>query len=320
MKIQLFLGAAAIALAASHDDSDDTPLPVILWHGLGDDATGEGVGQVGDLADEINPGTFFYPINLSKDGSSSDRSETFFGNVSEQISRVCETLASHPILSTAPAVDAIGFSQGGQFLRGYIERCNKPPVRSLVTFGSQHNGITEFKDCAPSDFLCKGAMAVLRYNVWGSYAQSSIVPAQYYRPTEDYNSYLESSSFLADINNERREKNAQYKKNLASLTKFVMYQFANDTVVIPKDSSWFDEIVDGERVALRKRNIYREDWIGLRELDQKGALEFKSIEGEHMRIGEQTLRDAIKNYFGPMNRKFAAEAPVSEDQLVVDEL
>jgi hypothetical protein len=25
--------------------------------------------------------------------------------------------------------------------RGFVERCNHPPVRNLITWGSQHNGI-----------------------------------------------------------------------------------------------------------------------------------------------------------------------------------
>ncbi|CRK35719.1 hypothetical protein BN1723_018591, partial [Verticillium longisporum] len=93
-----------------------------------------------------------------------DRSATFFGNVSTQLEQVCADIAADPILSSAPAVDAIGFSQGGQFLRGYVERCNAPPVRSLITYGSQHNGIVSFRACKDGDLLCKGAMALLRFN------------------------------------------------------------------------------------------------------------------------------------------------------------
>ena len=44
------------------------------------------------------------------------------GNLTEQLAQVCSDLASHPILSPAPAVNALGFSQGGQFLRGFVER------------------------------------------------------------------------------------------------------------------------------------------------------------------------------------------------------
>jgi palmitoyl-protein thioesterase len=170
----LAIGAQAILARPNHhrnnnDDNDDTPLPLVIWHGLGDAFNGEGLQEVGALAEAANPGTFVYTISLGGSDANADRSATFFGNVTAQIEQVCDALASHPILSTAPAIDAIGFSQGGQFLRGYVEKCNNPPVRSLVTFGSQHNGIIEFKACGPIDWLCKGAMALLRFNTWSTF-------------------------------------------------------------------------------------------------------------------------------------------------------
>ncbi|KAF2488946.1 palmitoyl-protein thioesterase precursor [Lophium mytilinum] len=287
------------------------PLPLIIWHGLGDNYAADGLAAVADLATETNPGTFVYQIRLDGDAGS-DRTATFFGNTTDQIAQVCADLASHPILSSAPAVNALGFSQGGQFLRGFIERCNVPPVRNLVTFGSQHNGIAEFQACGATDWLCKGAMALLRTNTWSGYVQSHLVPAQYYRscntstgkPTEEY---LEHSNFLADINNERAEKNETYAKNLASLEKFVMYLFEDDTTVIPKSSGWFAQVTNltsGVVEPLRNRTIYKEDWIGLKKLDEKGGLVFKETEGGHMQLTDEVLTDVFKTYYGPVHGKW----------------
>ncbi|OLN95773.1 Palmitoyl-protein thioesterase 1 [Colletotrichum chlorophyti] len=307
---------AAVACSAtvqrplsSEESNDDHPIPLVIWHGLGDSYAGDGIKEVGELASEINPGTFVYNIKIGTDPNS-DRSATFFGNVTTQLEQVCEELASHPILSTAPAIDAIGFSQGGQFLRGYVERCNKPPVRSLVTYGSQHNGIVEFRACGDTDFLCKGAMALLRFNTWSAFVQNRLVPAQYYRnPAPDqYEKYIESSNFLADINNERELKNVEYKKNLASLTNFVMIMFEDDTTVIPKETSWFEEVNGTESLPLRARQIYKEDWIGLRELDRKGGLRFRQIPGDHMQLSQKNLNQTIEEFFGPFKKRFEAES------------
>ncbi|KAM0462148.1 hypothetical protein ACHAPV_002346 [Trichoderma viride] len=297
---------------AADDEDDDTPLPVVIWHGLGDSFSSDGIQGVGELADKIHPGTFAYAVAIGTDANS-DRSATFFGNVTEQIEAVCAALAAHPILSTAPAIDAIGFSQGGQFLRGYVERCNNPPIRSLVTFGSQHNGINEFKTCGNSDLLCKGAMALLRFNTWSNFVQSRLVPAQYYRDLTDYDSYLQGSNFLADINNERELKNEQYKKNIASLTNFVMYMFEDDTTAIPKQSSWFAEVNGTEVTPLREQTQYKEDWIGLRQLDEKGGLRFRSITGEHMQIPEEVLKEVMTEFFGPVNKTFPPEKDAEQD-------
>ncbi|KAL3427517.1 Palmitoyl-protein thioesterase 1 [Phlyctema vagabunda] len=283
------------------DDDFETPLPLVIWHGLGDNYAADGLAQIAELADEANPGTFVYTVRLDEDPSA-DRTATFFGNLTLQIDKVCEDLASHPILSTAPAIDALGFSQGGQFLRAYVERCNSPPVRSLVTFGSQHNGISEFQACGATDFVCKGAQALLRSNTWSTFVQSRLVPAQYFRDPAQYDQYLENSNFLADINNERLLKNQTYKANLEKLEKFVMYVFDDDTTVVPKETGWFSEVNGTEVIPLRERAIYTEDWIGLKTLDKKGALEFKSTEGGHMTLSDKLLRSVFKESYGPMKK------------------
>ena len=286
------------------DDDNDTPLPLIIWHGLGDNYQADGIAAVAQLAETINPGTLVYIIHLGDDASA-DRTATFLGNLTVQIDQVCAELAAHPILSTAPAVDALGFSQGGQFLRGYIERCNYPPVRSLVTFGSQHNGISQFQNCADSDWLCRGWQGILHSNTWSGFVQNRVVPAQYFRDPNDLENYLEHSNFLADINNEREVKNQTYKENLERLEKFVMYVFEEDTTVVPPESGWFGEVNGTEVTALKDRDIYKEDWIGLKTLDKKGALEFKTTPGGHMNLGQELLESVFSNYYGPYGKSFA---------------
>ncbi|KAA8564328.1 hypothetical protein EYC84_011272 [Monilinia fructicola] len=304
--------------AKSSNDVDDTPLPLIIWHGLGDNYKADGLAQVGELAEAIHPGTFVYNIHVDDDASA-DRTATFFGNLTLQIEKVCSDLASHPILSTAPAVDAIGFSQGGQFLRGYISRCNAPPIRSLLTFGSQHNGISSFQACTPTDFLCRGAQSLLRSNTWSPFVQSRLVPAQYFRDPENLEPYLESSNFLADINNERILKNKTYKANMQKLERFVMYVFEDDTTVIPKESGWWAEVNGTEVTPLKERAIYKEDWVGLKTLDEAGKLVFETIPGGHMSLGEEMLEKAFRAYLGPAGKKFAGkdaeEATGHEEEL-----
>ncbi|KAI0904795.1 palmitoyl-protein thioesterase 1 [Ustulina deusta] len=292
------------------EDNDDTPLPVVIWHGLGDTYAAEGIQQVGQLIEAANPGTYVYSVRLDA-SAENDRRATFYGNVTEQLAQVCADLAAHPILSTAPAVDAVGFSQGGQFLRGYVERCNAPPVRNLVTFGSQHNGIVEYRACGAQDWLCRGAMALLHGNTWASFVQSRLVPAQYFRDPADLDRYLEHSNFLADINNERPRKNATYARNLAALDNLVLYVFEDDTTVVPKETAWFEDVDGDEITPLRARKLYAEDWIGLRALDRKGGLKFKTIPGEHMQLSDQVLTEAFTEFFGPYKKTSSRESDIA---------
>jgi palmitoyl-protein thioesterase len=304
------LPKAQTSIDGYDDDTDDQPLPVIIWHGLGDSADAKGLKEVAELLDEVHPGTYTYLISLTGGSGSADRQASFFGNVTQQIDTVCDALAKDNILRTAPAVDGIGFSQGGLFLRGYIERCAGagPKVRSLITFGSPHNGIAEFQKCkSATDWVCQGANTLLKSStVWSDFIQSRLVPAQYYRDTKDFDNYLEHSNYLADINNERALKNSSYAENLASLEQFVMVMFDDDTTLIPKWTAWFAEFneTDSSLTMLADRQIYKDDWIGLKKLGEQDRLKFAKVKGEHMQFSDKDLRKLFGQYFGPEGREF----------------
>src|SRR5436190_18551128 len=67
-------------------------LPLIIWHGLGDDFGREGLKETALLAEQVNPGTYVHVIRLA-DTPSADRDATFLGNVTTQIEQVCKQLA-----------------------------------------------------------------------------------------------------------------------------------------------------------------------------------------------------------------------------------
>ncbi|KAF1808177.1 palmitoyl-protein thioesterase 1 precursor [Eremomyces bilateralis CBS 781.70] len=284
--------------------------PLIVWHGLGDTFDSEGLQSVAKLAAEVHPSTYVHVIRLGEDASA-DRTATFYGDLNVQVQQVCDDLSQHPNISSAPVVNALGFSQGGVFLRGLAERCG-PRIANLVTFGSPHNGIVDVRPCKSGDWLCEGAIALFRSNVWAGWVQGRVVPAQYYRNFDDEtgkpsSEYLDRSNFLADINNERDTKNKGYARNLAGLRRFIMYMFEDDTVIIPKQSAWFAEVnrATGDVTPLVERDIYRDDWLGLKAVDQRGGIVFRTVPGEHMHLSDDILEPAFKEYFGPINLRSA---------------
>lgn len=137
------------------------------------------------------------------------------------------------------------------------------------------------------------------------------MPAQYFRSAEDLDSYLEYSNFLADVNNERAVKNATYRENLRKLERFVMFMFSDDKTVVPKESAWFAEVnsTTGEMTNLQDRPLYREDWLGLRALDEEKKLEFWRAEGEHMQLNEELLIEVFKRYFRNRSKATFVSAP-----------
>lgn len=185
-------------------------------------------------------------------------------------------------------------------MRAYIERCNNPRVANLVTFGGQHNGISEFQQCKDGDWVCQAWDGTLKTNTWTDFVQSRLVPAQYFRDPEDLEGYLEHSNFLADINNERVLKNVTYKENMKKLERFVMFMFSDDTTVVPKETAFFDEVnrTSEEVTKLKDRDLYKEDWLGLKWLDERDRLEFRIAKGGHMQFEGGLLEDTMKRYFG----------------------
>ncbi|MDE9440010.1 hypothetical protein EWS82_13100 [Staphylococcus xylosus] len=79
------------------------------------------------------------------------------------------------------------------------------------------------------------------------------------------------------------------------------------TIVVPKQTSWFTEVNGTENIPLRKQTQYKEDWLGLRQLDSKGGLRFRSITGDHMQITLDVLKEVMSDFLGPVNKSFPPE-------------
>lgn len=256
--------------------------------------------------------------------------------MNEQVEQVAAQLAN--VTELAGGFDAIGFSQGktllpqvshpytaspvapqrytqpdsvltgGQFLRAYVERHNVPPVHNLITFGSQHMGIADIPLCRPFDVVCALARRAALRGVYTDFAQRQLVQAQYFRDPARLEQYLAASRFLASVNNERvEERNATYKANFESLNKLVLVLFLQDETVVPKESSWFgayavpedDEgALEKTIVPMRMQPLYREDWIGLRTLDERGAVVLETCEGEHMVLTDECWQPLVRRFVG----------------------
>jgi palmitoyl-protein thioesterase len=309
----LILASAIGAIATPIQDvlSASKPRPLVIWHGLGDSYDSPGLLKVQSSIAKMHPGIYIHSVYIDPDPKE-DKRATFYGNVDEQVELVAQQLKDVPQLSGG--FDAIGFSQGGQFLRAYIERHNDPPIRNLITFGSQHMGISDLPACKPYDLLCNLARHAAHAGVYNEWAQQNLVQAQYFRDPAQLERYLDSNHFLASINNElpARHKNTTYATNLAQLDTLVLVLFADDRTVVPKESAWFGSypVPDGDEegvggggkekaiVPMREQPLYVEDWIGLRTLDESGRVELVSCDAEHMRLSPECWKPLVKKYVG----------------------
>ena len=85
-------------------------------------------------------GIYVYSVEIGG-STEEDFASTYVGNVGEQVDFVCRQIRERPEL--AGGFNGIGFSQGSQFMRGVLERCQHkgPKMARLITLGGQHQGV-----------------------------------------------------------------------------------------------------------------------------------------------------------------------------------
>lgn len=271
--------------------------PVVLWHGMDDWYDSPFMQLMTRAVQDAHPGIQVYSVRLSE-YSVDDRRLSWLGILNEQMDQVCEQLKDVPGLEDG--FDGVGFSQGGLFMRAYSERCNHPPMKSLLTFGSPHLGIADLPACGTSDLNCEDRTTLFRQNAYSDFAQSHSIASQYFRDADNYDTYLEKSAFLADINNERDVKNNSYKCHLAKLERFVLVMFDEERIVVPKESTWFQEFdrTTGVVTPLEDTTLYQEDWIGLKKLGDKNLIEYITLPGAHLEISLHEMTSISKEYLG----------------------
>lgn len=130
-----------------------------------------------------------------------DVENSYFKNVNEQIEEVCGELANDTSLKNG--FNAIGFSQGGQFLRGVAERCPGPGMKNLISLGGQHQGVYGLPNCGSLEHkVCDYLRRILNHGAYLSFVQNRFVQAEYWHDPLKEDEYKKNSVFLADINNE----------------------------------------------------------------------------------------------------------------------
>jgi palmitoyl-protein thioesterase len=288
------IAADATDAAAANAAPSPGGLPVVLLHGMGDSCCA--LGSIGGVAKFIESrlGVFVHSI-ATGEGELRDVASSFYGNVNDQVADMCRQLKALPD-ELANGFHMVGFSQGGQFLRAVVQRCGHElpgPVHTLVTLGGQHQGVSNSPVCAraaggAAQQACAAVQAALAAGAYSAWVREHIVQAQYFKDPSSYETYLERNVFLPDINNEvEGERNGLYVKNLGGLEKLVLLRFRDDSVVEPAESSLFgfwevdeddddaeERKAEGRRIVpMCESRLYREDWLGLRALDERNGVE-----------------------------------------------
>jgi len=254
----------------------------------------ESMGYIKRIVEKTLPGIFVHSLEIG-DSTEADQWNGFFLNVNTQIEMAWKQISKNSNLSNG--FNAMGFSQGSQFLRGYIERYNNPPIYNLISIGGQHQGVYGFPKCpGANETICEWVRDLLDLGVYIDFVQENLVQAEYWQDPWAEAEYVAKSLFLADINNVRDTKNSTYKQNLITINKFAMVRFNNDTMVQPIASEWFgwyEEGTDNTTIPLQQTALYTEDWIGMQVLDKANKLQFIETNGDHLQFTEKWFIDNI---------------------------
>lgn len=260
-------------------------MPIVVWHGIGD-ACGNDFSMVPFVAMLKNlTGAPVHCLQIGTDVEE-DTFNGWFKAANAQIDYACTLVGALPGLSNG--FIGLGLSQGGLFVRALLQRCDAAAsMQRLVSIGGPQYGVESFPRCDGNDTICQAVSDLIDLGVYLPFVQNTVSPAGYWHDARDEATYLQSCTFLPDINNEHAQKNATYFQRITALDHLVLVKFTQDSVIFPRESEWFGFFAnnsDTQVVPLQKSPLYTQDWLGLRTLDQSGKLVFLASPGDHLQF------------------------------------
>ncbi|XP_026324496.1 lysosomal thioesterase PPT2 homolog [Hyposmocoma kahamanoa] len=263
MTLYILVFALAICVVPSF-----TYKPVVLIHGI---MTGSGTMEmIGHRIKEKHPGTIIYNVNRFEGWSSL---ETMWHQVLEIGNDVANYSSLHP-----EGINVIGYSQGGLVARGIVQTFPNISIDTFISLSSPQAGQY---GAGFLHLVFPGLVKDTAFELFYSRVGQHTSVGNYWNDPYHQNLYETYSVYLPYINNHvSSAKSTDFKSNLLRLQRLVLIGGPDDNVITPWQSSQFGYYDSKENVIeMRSQDIYLEDRIGLRELDESGRLQLVTVSG-----------------------------------------
>ncbi|CAK1603501.1 unnamed protein product [Parnassius mnemosyne] len=242
--------------------------PVILVHGI---MTGSGSMEIIKYRiQEKHPGTIIYNVNRFERWSSL---ETMWHQVLEIGQDIANISSQHP-----EGINVIGYSQGGLVARGIIQTFSNISVDTFISLSSPQAGQY---GAGFLHVVFPGLVKETAYELFYSRVGQHTSVGNYWKDPYHQKLYETYSVFLPYLNNHiMSDKSADFKANILKLKRLVLIGGPDDQVITPWQSRYFGYYSVNETVVeMKSQDIYLEDTIGLRTLDESGRLHIVTVPG-----------------------------------------
>ena len=213
----------------------------------------------------------------------------------DQVEEACEKIKANP--NFQGKFNVLGISQGTLIGRYIVEKCDmQGQVARYMSFDGPQMGIASIPKITCGslcEWLCNST-ASLAYKL-----RDVVAPCGYYKYKFDQETYHKTNTFLKMLNNENEERDEEVYRRFSSLEKVKLIKSLGDTVITPRDSSWF-EFYDEEGkniVPLEQSDFYINDNIGLRKLNEEGKVSFVAFKEEHILYNMDEYNNEIVEFF-----------------------
>ncbi|ETV97499.1 hypothetical protein, variant 1 [Aphanomyces invadans] len=273
--------------------------PVVMMHGMNDAGHTGHMERMRLVVSDTLDGAYVTSVQIGRNVREDEYNSVHL-TMDEQVSRFAAIVRRDPNLRHG--FHAIGFSQGGLIVRGYIERYNNPPVIGFLACHSPLAGIGSLPICNPTTFFCRQLNKFFGAFAYSSELQHQLAQSNFYRDPTRIPEYRERVKYLPDLNNELSVQNATYKANFASLRQLIMVRALRDTQIAPTMSSWFGAYEDGgwdTILPMNETSWYQSDTFGLKTLHTTGRVTLYETPDNHLQFTDELLATWVRTHFRP---------------------